>query len=152
MVAQMQGAFLDNWIKTTGNVLHGDAYFPALENSGEQEMQVFMSSPEGGSDSMRLMYLTAITAAARRIDMEAAYFIPDRLMIRELVSARERGVRIRVLVPGSHIDSIYSTATKYDKYLAILVGILIVAYIAHRVLKARAARAATAQPPDEPEV
>ena len=37
--------------------------------------------------------------------MEAAYFVPDRLMIRELVGARRRGVRIRILVPGSHIDS-----------------------------------------------
>jgi cardiolipin synthase len=68
-------------------------------------MQMFISSPKGGSDSMRLMYLTAITAAERSIDIEAAYFIPDPLMIRELVGARERGVRIRVLLPGKHIDS-----------------------------------------------
>ena len=99
VAAQMQAAFLDNWIKTTGNVLHGDAYFPDIEPSGDMDMQMFISSPEGGSDSMRLMYLTAITAAARSIDMEAAYFIPDRLMIRELIGARRRGVRIRLLVP-----------------------------------------------------
>jgi membrane protein DedA with SNARE-associated domain len=45
---------------------------------------------------------------------------------------------------GSHIDSIYSTATKYDKYLAILVGIVIVAYVARRVWRARARRDAGA--------
>ncbi len=105
VVAQMQAAFLDNWIKTTGNVLHGDGYFPALTEVGRQAMQMFISSPEGGSDSMRLMYLTAITAAERSIDIEAAYFIPDALMIRELVGACKRGVRIRVLLPGKHIDS-----------------------------------------------
>ena len=105
VAAQMQAAFLDNWIKTTGHVLHGDDYFPHIEPSGDQYMQMFISSPEGGSDSMRLMYLTAITAAERRIDMEAAYFVPDRLMICELIGARRRGVRIRILVPGSHIDS-----------------------------------------------
>jgi cardiolipin synthase len=103
--AQMQAAFLDNWIKTTGHVLHGDAYFPAIERSGDMDMQMFISSPEGGSDSMRLMYLTAITAAARSIDMEAAYFVPDRLMIREIIGARRRGVRIRLLVPTTHIDA-----------------------------------------------
>jgi cardiolipin synthase len=96
VVAQMQAAFLDNWIKTTGHVLHGDAYFPHIEPSGNQEMQMFTSSPEGGSDSMRLMYLTAITAAERSIDIEAAYFVPDRLMIRELVGARRRSVRLRL--------------------------------------------------------
>jgi cardiolipin synthase len=105
VVAQLQAAFLDNWIKTTGDVLHGDDYFPALTEVGSQQMQMFISSPKGGSDSMRLMYLTAITAAERSIDIEAAYFIPDPLMIRELVGARERGVRIRVLLPGKHIDS-----------------------------------------------
>lgn len=105
VVVQMQAAFLDNWIKTTGHVLHGDAYFPDIEPSGDQEMQMFTSSPEGGSDSMRLMYLTAITAAERSIDIEAAYFVPDRLMTRELVAARRRGVRLRLIVPGRHIDS-----------------------------------------------
>ena len=54
---------------------------------------------------MRLMYLTAITAAERSIDIEAAYFIPDDLMIRELETARARGVRIRVLVPDKYLDS-----------------------------------------------
>ena len=54
---------------------------------------------------MRLMYLMAITAAQRSIDIEAAYFIPDALMSRELIRARERGVRIRLLLPDKHIDS-----------------------------------------------
>jgi len=37
--------------------------------------------------------------------MEAAYFVPDRLMIRELIGARRRGVRIRHLVPFTHLDA-----------------------------------------------
>ncbi|MHB8386289.1 MAG: phospholipase D-like domain-containing protein [Metallibacterium sp.] len=105
VVAQMQAAFLDNWIKTTGSVLHGDAYFPALTARGEQEMHLFTSSPAGGSASMRLMYLTAITAAEQTIDIESAYFVPDMLMSEELIRARARGVRIRILLPGPHIDS-----------------------------------------------
>src|SRR4051812_4746049 len=105
VVGQMQAAFLDNWIKTTGNVLHGDRYFPNLREAGTLEMQLFISSPSGGSASMRLMYLAAITAAERSIDIAAAYFIPDRLMTEELVKVCKRGVRIRVLVPDKHTDS-----------------------------------------------
>jgi cardiolipin synthase A/B len=105
VVAQFQAAFLDNWIKTTGRVLNGEAYFPALAPAGELKMHMFMSSPAGGSESMRLMYLMAITAAERSIDIEAAYFIPDTLMSRELIKARSRGVRIRILLPDKHIDS-----------------------------------------------
>lgn len=105
VVAQMQAAFLDNWIKTTGRVLHGEDYFPALERAGDQDMHLFTSSPSGGSASMRLMYLAAITAAQRSIDIQAAYFVPDELMSGELIRARQRGVRIRVLLPDKHLDS-----------------------------------------------
>jgi cardiolipin synthase A/B len=105
VVAQFQAAFLDNWIKTTGRVLNGTDYFPALDAAGDEKMQMFMSSPAGGSASMRLMYLTAITAAQESIDIEAAYFVPDALMTRELVKARARGVKVRLLVPDKHIDS-----------------------------------------------
>jgi cardiolipin synthase A/B len=105
VVAQFQAAFLDNWITTTGRVLNGETYFPALASAGELKMHMFMSSPAGGSESMRLMYLMAITAAEKSIDIEAAYFIPDTLMSRELIKARARGVRIRILLPDKHIDS-----------------------------------------------
>jgi cardiolipin synthase A/B len=106
VVAQMQAAFLDNWITTTGRVLHGENYFPAITpEGGGQDMQMFMSSPAGGSGSMRLMYLAAITAAVEAIDIEAAYFIPDSLMVDELIRATKRGVKIRILVPDKHIDS-----------------------------------------------
>jgi cardiolipin synthase A/B len=105
VVAQFQAAFLDNWIKATGRVLNGDDYFPQLAPVGDLKMHMFMSSPAGGSESMRLMYLMAITAAEQSIDIEAAYFIPDSLMSRELIKARQRGVRVRILLPDKHIDS-----------------------------------------------
>lgn len=105
VVAQFQAAFNDNWIRSTGMVLAGDAYFPELRPVGDMPAQMFIASPAGGSESMRLMYLMAIAAAAESIDMQAAYFVPDAMITRALLEARERGVRIRVVVPGPHIDS-----------------------------------------------
>jgi cardiolipin synthase len=105
VVAQMQAAFLDNWIKATGRLLHGDDYFPALKPAGDKSAHLFVSSPEGGSESMHMMYLLAIAAAEHSIDIEAAYFIPDDLMRDTLIAARRRGVRIRVLLPDKHLDS-----------------------------------------------
>jgi cardiolipin synthase len=96
---------MDNWIKTTGAVLQGEGYFPALQEMGDASAQVFMSSPNGGGDSMLLMYLLAVTAAEDSIDLAAAYFVPDELMRAALRAALERGVRIRILVPGEHIDA-----------------------------------------------
>ena len=105
VVAQFQAAFNDNWIKTTGEVLNGVDYFPPLERAGDMAAHLFIASPAGGSESMHLMYLMAIAAAEHTIDLEASYFVPDELISKALVSARQRGVRIRVLVPGEHIDS-----------------------------------------------
>jgi membrane protein DedA with SNARE-associated domain len=42
---------------------------------------------------------------------------------------------------GSHIDTIYNAATRYDTYLAVAVGVLLLAYVARRVLRVRRARA-----------
>lgn len=105
VVAQLQSVFIGNWIKVTGDVLHGPDYFPPLETVGQQAAQMFSSSPSGGSDSMQLMYLLAITAASRSIDLSAAYFVPDALTMRALVDAVKRGVKLRIIVPGEHIDS-----------------------------------------------
>jgi cardiolipin synthase len=105
VVAQLQSGFMDNWIKTTGRVLHSALYYPVLQPAGDKGMHLFVSSPAGGNASMRLMYLLAVAATMRSIDLQAAYFIPDRLVVDALVAARERGVRIRLLVPGRYIDS-----------------------------------------------
>ncbi|HRO60297.1 MAG TPA: cardiolipin synthase [Burkholderiaceae bacterium] len=105
VVAQMQAVFMDNWIKATGRVLHGEAYFPALRPTGDHLAQMFSSSPTGGSESMHLMYLMAITAARHSIDLSSAYFVPDELTVQALVAAARRGVRIRIITPGPIIDA-----------------------------------------------
>ncbi|HSU21632.1 MAG TPA: phosphatidylserine/phosphatidylglycerophosphate/cardiolipin synthase family protein, partial [Variovorax sp.] len=131
VVAQMQAVFMDNWIKASGEVLHGERYFPALApaertpssaaavagSSSDQSAvprtgaasggraQVFSSSPSGGSESMHIMYLLAIAAATKTIDLSSAYFVPDRLTIEALLAALGRGVRLRVITPGPHIDA-----------------------------------------------
>src|SRR5690606_9778292 len=75
VVAQVQAVFVDNWIKATGEVLHGEEYFPDLSPTGNMDAQMFASSPAGGSESMHLMVLLAITAAHETIDIENSYFV-----------------------------------------------------------------------------
>jgi len=104
-VAQMQATFLDNWLKVTGKVLHGEAYFPAIAPAGGQKAQMFSSSPSSGSESMQLMYHLAITAAERSIDLSVAYFVPDDLTRKLLMDALARGVRVRLVTPGEHTDT-----------------------------------------------
>ena len=51
------------------------------------------------------MYLLSLTAATKSIDLSAAYFVPDAMTLKALVQALKRGVKLRIVLPGEHIDS-----------------------------------------------
>jgi cardiolipin synthase len=105
VVAQMQAAFLDNWIETGGALLDGAEYFPELDSVGSQAAQAVQSSPGGGTESLRLMYLLAIASASRSILIANSYFVPNSLAVAMLVDARRRGVDIEIIVPGPINDA-----------------------------------------------
>jgi len=105
VVGHMQAVFMDNWVKATGNVLHGPDYFPHMETQGDGLAHMFSSSPSGGSDDMQLMYLMAITAATHSIHLASAYFVPDKLTINAIVEAAKRGVKVQIITPGKRIDT-----------------------------------------------
>ncbi|MBA4142445.1 MAG: cardiolipin synthase [Nitrosospira sp.] len=104
VVAQLQAAFTDNWMKVKGDVLHSRDYFPELAEVGPHFAQAFKSSREGGAESMHLMYLLSIEAARKSIHLSMAYFIPDTLAQEAMVAALKRGVTIQILLPGIYID------------------------------------------------
>ncbi|HUQ27282.1 MAG TPA: phospholipase D-like domain-containing protein [Usitatibacter sp.] len=120
VVAQMQGAFADNWAQASGQVLHGEDYFPALRPTGTLPAQMFKSSIEGGAESMQVMYLLTLAAARTSIDLSMAYFMPDDHTMDHIVAALKRGVRVRVIVPGDHNDSFLVRAASRSKYGRIL--------------------------------
>jgi len=102
VVAQLQGAFMTNWLKTRGNVLHSADYFPPLETTGPYLAQAIRSGAH--NENLDLMYLLAIASARKTLRIENAYFLPDDLMRKELIEAAKRGVKIEIVVPGKKID------------------------------------------------
>jgi len=102
VVAQLQGSFVSNWIKTRGEVLHGAKYFPPLEDSGSLQAQAIRSGAH--YENLDLMYLLAIASAKHTLRIENAYFLPDDLVRKELVNAAKRGTNIEIIVPGGKID------------------------------------------------
>jgi cardiolipin synthase len=129
VVGQVQAVFNDNWTKSTGEVLDGPDYFPPLRAVGTSPAQMFSSSPTGGSESMHLMYLMAITAARRSIALSSAYFVPDELTVKALVAAARRGVDVRIITPGKIIDSDIVRAASRERWGDLLrAGIRIAEY------------------------
>ncbi len=99
----VEAAFHENWIETGGVVepdllLHG-------ERKGHAHSIVVWSSPEGGANEIKLLYLLAIAAARRTLDIQSPYLITDESTQWSLAEARRRGVRIRLLTEGDVTDA-----------------------------------------------
>ena len=104
-VTPLQTGFAHNWLKTTGELLSGDTYYPEQEREGALAVQTVMSSPETGASSVRLMHYLPIVCARRSIYIANPYFVPDQAAIDTLVEARQRGVDVRIMVAGRHNDT-----------------------------------------------
>jgi cardiolipin synthase len=112
VVKKLQGAFVENWLEATGNVLGGESYFPLLPRRGSVFAQVVRSSPTVGSFSMYTMFLLAMSSARRSIYITNPYFLPDGRMMRVLTEAPTRGVRVVVLLPGAIDNNIVRHASR----------------------------------------
>ncbi len=120
--AALVGGFAQNWLRTTGEVIQGDAFFPALEPVGPLAVQVIQSSPDAGASAVRLMYYLAIVSARRRIDIANPYFVPDETAVETLVEAVARGVVVRVLMTGRSNDNWLARHNSRRLYGALLDG------------------------------
>jgi cardiolipin synthase len=128
-VTQMQFAFMDNWIKSRGELLAGLDYFPQVEPRGEHLTQVLKSSPSEGSSAVKLLYIVSIVSATKSIYISNAYFVPDRDTQRALEMAVRRGVDVRVIVPGEYTDiPIVRQASRMHYELLLRRGIRIFEY------------------------
>src|SRR3954463_7028816 len=67
VVTQMQFAFMDNWVKSRGELLTGLDYFPTLEPVGPHVTQVIKSSPSEGSSTVKLLYIISVVSATKSI-------------------------------------------------------------------------------------
>jgi cardiolipin synthase len=105
VVGQMQAIFMDNWLKTRHQLLHGIDYFPPLKRTGNYRAHLFPSSPTHGAINAYLMYLLTIASAQHSLLIETAYFVPDALTLDALASAARRGVNVEIIVPKlEHLD------------------------------------------------
>jgi cardiolipin synthase len=129
VVTQMQFAFMDNWVKSRGELLTGLDYFPQLPRRGDVITQVLKSSPSEGSSTVKLLYIISIVSATRSIYISNAYFVPDHDTIRALEGAIRRGVDVRVIVPGEFTDvPIVRQAGRWHYELLLRRGIRIFEY------------------------
>ena len=114
----VEAAFNENWIETSG-VVEPDVLTHAPAAGKTQSISVW-SSPEGGTNELKRLYLLAIAAARTSIDIQSPYLVTDESSDWSLAEARRRGVRVRMLVEGDVTDAKpvkFASRAAYERFL-----------------------------------
>lgn len=116
----MEAGFYENFIETAGLVTPELADgAPAADAEGASF--VVRSSPTGGANDLKRLYLLALASAQRTVEISTPYFVPDESTLWSLEDARRRGVRVRILVEGDITDAMpvkYASRFFYDRLLS----------------------------------
>jgi cardiolipin synthase len=104
IVTALQGVFAENWLECGGEIMTSPGDWPTLEPAGTTEAMLVKSSPADRATTSRVVFQMLIEGAAASIDISTPYLLPDRAMRHALVRAAQRGVRVRVIVPGKVTD------------------------------------------------
>jgi len=103
VVAQIQDAFAEDWVFSTGEVLDGPAWYPELSDVGGTIARVITDGPDGDLEVLSRVLHGAIDMARERITLLTPYFLPDPALITALSVAALRGVEVRIVLPA-HVN------------------------------------------------
>ncbi len=117
-VTGLQSVFAENWLEASGEILVGEEFFPVAERAGTVAAMIVNSSPTVGmSTRARMLYQTLLASARRSIHITTPYFLPDRSARMEMVRAiKERGVEVKIITPGRHIDHLLTRRSSRRLY------------------------------------
>jgi cardiolipin synthase len=104
IVAALQGVFAENWLECCGEIITSPRHWPRLEEVGAVDAMLVKSSPSDRATVSRVVFQMLIEGAVTSVDISTPYFLPDRSLRRALVRASQRGVQVRIVVPGRHTD------------------------------------------------
>lgn len=105
IVNGLQSVFAEHWIEETGEVLIGQKHFPHLEPAGDCRAHILSGAPLGGVSDLELLVKMALATVQKELIIQNPYFIADKEMVHLLERAVQRGVEVKVMVPGSITDS-----------------------------------------------
>ena len=103
-VVGLRSAFLDNWNEAAPWQFDPLPSRPEIAAAGVP-VQVVRSSTSVGWTEAATLIRSLISIAQREVRITTAYFNPDPRLVQLLRGCCERGVRLRLLVPGPYCDS-----------------------------------------------
>lgn len=117
VVSNLQATFAENFLESCGEVIFGEEYFPLFEGDGQSKAMIVNSAPSaGGSTRARILFQALVAAAQKSISVTTPYFLPDAGLLQELVRAVQRGVKVRIVVPGKKSDHMLTRSSSRRLY------------------------------------
>ena len=119
----LEAGFTENFVESSDaekRAVTPELGDPIPEPAAADQTIVIWSSPTGGGNGLKDLYLLTIAAARRTLDIASPYFLLDESTSYALDRAVERGVKVRVLVEGDVTDAKpvkYSSRHAYDGLL-----------------------------------
>jgi cardiolipin synthase len=117
----IEGAFNENFVETSRQPVTPAVDPPGVVPPTPRDSAIMVrSSPTGGSNDLKRLYLLTIAAARRTLDICSPYFLVDESSEWSLADAAQRGVHIRVLVEGNLTDAKpvkYASRAYYERLM-----------------------------------
>ena len=116
-VPNLQATFAENWLAASGELLVGNAYFPPMDcTRSSTALVVNSTSTIGGATRARVLFQLLLASARQCVSITTPYFLPDKGLMEELCRVVERGVKLRILVPGRKSDHMVTRSTSRAGY------------------------------------
>jgi cardiolipin synthase A/B len=121
IVRLVEAAFYENFVETAGEVAP-ELDPPSSDPDDTGRSFALRSSPTGGSNDLKRLYLLAIASARRSVDITTPYFVTDESSNWSLQDAQSRGVKVRILVEGDITDAMpvkYASRQAYERLMSL---------------------------------
>jgi cardiolipin synthase len=102
VVAHLQEIFVEDWAFTSGELLHGELWFPLQEPAGEVFARGIPNGPDEDIGEMRTTLIGALSCARSRVVVMTPYFLPDDALAEALNVAALRGVEVDIILPQAN--------------------------------------------------
>lgn len=116
----LRAAFLENWAETPHPLIGERERYPAPDLGGDVPVMVVPSSGGHGVSRMSILKRLLIELARERVDITTAYLAPDDGALEAVTDACRRGVDVRILLPGRHVDKRVAGLAAQDHFERLL--------------------------------
>ncbi len=122
VVVSLAATMIGDWILETGESIEKlvqNTGLHIMEDQGPADIQVIPSGPGESGDGLLQMLLALINSAQEELILTTPYLVPDESLLRALLGAAGRGVKVKLIIPEK-VDSFltrYASRSYFDELL-----------------------------------